>query len=312
MSSPAHDVVPQLATLVRAPPRGAGWIFEIKYDGYRALATKEGARVQLVSRKGLVFGGLEAVRSAVAALRCKSAVLDGELCALDAEGRPRFHLLQRALGARGSEIVYFVFDVLFLDGVDLRELPLTERKARLAALVRSTDRGVVRRVAASEREGRSFLEAVRSLGLEGLVAKRAARPYRGGRSLDWQKVKVEARQEMVVVGSTLPSGTRHGLGALLLGYYDADGVLRYAGKVGTGFDEATLDTLSRRLESMRVPTPPVSPAPRMRDARWVRPELVVEVRYGEWTADERLRHPVFLGVREDKRARDVVRERPAA
>ena len=302
---------PQLATLVKTPPRGAGWVFEIKYDGYRAIASKRGDAVELRSRKGLRFGGLDAIRERIATLDAHDVVLDGEICALDPEGRPRFEALQAALGAHEDAIVYFVFDVLSLDGEDLRERPLSERKKVLAKLVRSTTGGAVRRVVASSGDGGAFLEATRSLGLEGLVAKRADRPYRAGRSLDWQKVKTEARQEMMIVGFTPPSGTRRGLGALLLGVHEG-GQLRYAGKVGTGFDDATLGSLAKRLTAAIVAKSPVVDPPRMREARWVRPELVAEVRFSEWTRDGRLRHPVFVGLRADKRPGDVVRERPSA
>jgi bifunctional non-homologous end joining protein LigD len=304
------EVEAQLATLVREPPRGEGWLFEIKYDGYRALAIKEGDAVELRSRRGLRFGGLRAVRARLGALPCRSAIFDGELCALDARGRPRFEELQQALGGDDDRIVYFVFDVLTLDGEDLRGRTLVERKKVLARLVRTTETGCVRRVPAHGGSGAEFLEAARSLGLEGMIAKRGDRPYRAGRSLEWQKVKLDVHQELVVVGFTPPSGSRRGLGALLLGVYEKD-VLHYAGKVGTGFDEPTLDMLARRLSSAVVPKPPVVDPPRTRAATWVRPELVAEVRFAEWTRDGRLRHPVFMGLRPDKLPRDVVRERAA-
>jgi bifunctional non-homologous end joining protein LigD len=297
----------QLATLVRAPPTGEGWLFEIKYDGYRALARKRGETVELVSRRGLRYGGLGAIRARIASLRCSEATLDGELCALDDAGRPSFEALQSALSDDDAKLVYFVFDLLSVDDVDLRALPLVERKRRLGTLVRKTDAGPVRRVVASAGDGAAFLEAVRALGLEGLIAKRANAPYRPGRGLDWQKVKTEARQELVVVGFTPPAGTRTGFGALLLGVHDERG-LRYAGKVGTGFDETTLRTLLTRLRTSVVARPPIVDPPRMRGVTWVRPELVAEVRFSEWTRDGRLRHPVFLGLRPDKRAADVVRE----
>jgi bifunctional non-homologous end joining protein LigD len=298
---------PQLATLVREPPVGPGWVFEIKYDGYRALAIVNDGHAELRSRRGLRFGGLDAIRARLGSLRCHDIVLDGELCALDEEGRPRFEALQQALGRREHTIVYFVFDVLVLDGVDLRDEPLTERKKILARVLRTTDEGCVRRVAANRAEGARFLDAMREMGLEGLIAKRADGPYRAGRSLDWLKVKIDRRQELVVVGFTPPSGTRTGLGALLVGFYRA-GQLHYAGKVGTGFDEETLASLASRLSRSTVARSPVVDPPRMRDARWVRPELVAEVRFSEWTRDGRLRHPVFLGLRPDKQPREVVRE----
>jgi len=297
----------QLATLVDAPPEGADWIYEIKYDGYRALARKRGPAVELVSRRGLRYAGLEALRARIAALPHGELTLDGELCALDAGGKPRFEALQTALSGHHDAITYFVFDVLELDGVDLRDRPLRDRKRILAKLVPSTGKGQLRRVIASSGGGAAFLESTRALGLEGMVAKRMDRPYRAGRSLDWQKIKTHGQQELVVVGYTAPEGTRRGLGALLLGVHDG-GALRYAGRVGSGFDESTLVALSARLGALRVAAPTVIDPPRLQGATWVRPELVAEVRFGEWTRDGRLRHPVFLGLRRDKRASEVVRE----
>ncbi|MBN8611954.1 MAG: non-homologous end-joining DNA ligase [Deltaproteobacteria bacterium] len=298
----------QLAQLARVPPEGPRWLYEIKYDGYRALAHREGTRVELVSRSGLRYGGLEAIREAVRSLGPRVLTLDGELCALDDEGRPRFELLQRAITHEDTSIVYFVFDVLAIDDRDVRALPLSERKRALESLVPRTDGGPLRRVVSHVGDGAGFLEATRSLGLEGLVAKRIDRPYRTGRNDDWRKVKTHARQEAVVVGFTPPEGTRVGLGALLLGVHDRSGALRYAGKVGTGIDDATLGALAHALEPVVVPRAPVLDAPRMREARWVRPQLVVEVRFTEWTSDGRMRHPVFVGLRADKVPSDVVKE----
>jgi bifunctional non-homologous end joining protein LigD len=301
----------QLATLVDVPPRGEQWVFEIKYDGYRAIASKAGDAVEMTSRRGLRYAGFDAIKRRIARLKCHTAVLDGEVCALDERGRPRFEALQTALTRQDdAAFVYFVFDVLSLDDRDLRRLPLRERKKVLAKLIRTSDSGVVRRVVSQAGPGDRFLEAARALGLEGILAKRADRPYRAGRSLEWQKVKAVAQQELVIVGYTPPSGSRLGLGALLLGVHE-NGVLRYAGKVGTGLGQAMLHTLSQRLRALEVARAPLTDPPRIPGARWVRPELVAEVRFGEWTRDGRLRHPVFLGLRADKKARDVVRESPA-
>lgn len=299
----------QLATLVDTVPRGPGWLFEIKYDGWRALATKKGRDVVLRSRGGLPYAGLAAIRARIGALRCEEVVLDGELCGLDDAGRPRFEALQAALSSSDEgALVYFVFDVLSLDGQDLRPDVLATRKRVLERLVRTTDRGPLRRAPVHTADGTAFLEATRALELEGVVAKRADRPHRAGRSLEWQKIKTDGRAELVVVGFTPPSGSRRGFGALLLGAKDG-GALRYAGKVGAGLDERALASLHRQLERLEVDTPAVVDPPKMRGVHWTAPELVVEVRYSEWTRDGRLRHPVFLGLRTDKPARDVVRER---
>lgn len=309
MTGRAERFAPQLATLVQTPPEGARWSFEIKYDGYRALAEREGGLITLRSRNGLVFPEFSPIVRRLRAVRAEQLLVDGEICVLDGAGRPRFELLQAALSTRNDdEIVYFVFDLLVVDGEDLRERPLFERQARLAKLLRITDRGAVRRVVSHTGSGADFLEATRSLGLEGMIAKRSDRPYRSGRSRDWLKIKTEGRAELVVVGFTPPSGSRQGLGALLLGVHEG-GELRYAGKVGSGLDGSTLQTLTHRLQQMERTDPAVNDPPRMPRVRWVAPSIVVEVRFSNWTSDGRLRHPVFLGVRADKSAADVTRER---
>jgi len=268
--------------------------------------------VILRSRNGLVFPAFAPIVRRLRALGGESLGLDGELCVLDDEGRPRFELLQAALSERAWDcVVYFVFDLLLCDGVDWRGEPLAIRQARLGKLLRTTDRGPVRRVISHQGSGADFLEATRTLGLEGMIAKRMDRPYRSGRSRDWLKIKTEGRAELVVVGFTPPSANRQGFGALLLGVHDG-GELRYAGKVGSGFDGATLLALTAKLARLEVKAPPVVDPPRMREARWVKPSLVVELRFSEWTSEGRLRHPVFLGLRTDKPASKVTRERARA
>ncbi|UJR79999.1 non-homologous end-joining DNA ligase [Sandaracinus amylolyticus] len=303
------EVEAQLATLVDEPPEGDAWLHEIKFDGYRALAYLDHGDVRLVSRNGLSFNERFApVCAALARLPIERAILDGELCAIDEAGRTHFEALQQG-GRHG--LVYFVFDLLFEGDEDLRRLPLIERKERLARLLPETSRGMVRRAEHVRGDGASFLDAAAKLGLEGLIAKRVDRPYLAGRSLDWQKVKVQQREELVIVGFTPPKGARQRFGSLLLGTVDPerDGSLRYAGKVGTGFDTHTLEDLYERMVPLRVEEPPVIDPPREKGATWIRPELVAEVRYTEWTRDGKLRHPAFLGMREDKRASDVRRER---
>lgn len=312
---PGRDALPeieaQLATLVREPPEGDAWLHEIKYDGYRAIAYLDAEHVRLVSRNGLSFAErFGTICDALSELELPRAILDGEVCALDESGRPRFEALQRSMQEAPEALVYFVFDLLYLGDEDLRALPLAERKERLAQVLPETTRGRVRRAEYVRGGGASFLEAAERLGLEGLVAKRGDRPYRAGRSLDWQKIKVERREELVVVGFTPPKGARQRFGSLLLATYDprrGDG-LRYAGKVGTGFDTRALEELYERMLPLHVASPPVIDPPRMREATWIEPVLVAEVRYTEWTSDGKLRHPTFLGLREDKRAADVRRE----
>ncbi|MDQ3035300.1 MAG: non-homologous end-joining DNA ligase [Myxococcota bacterium] len=306
-------IEPQLATLVREPPEGDAWLHEIKYDGFRAIAYLDRGEVHLVSRNGLSFDDRFApVRIALSELPIERAIFDGEVCSLDESGRTKFEALQGAM-RDGTEhaLVYFVFDLLWYGNEDLRGLPLVERKERLARVITETGTGVVRRAEHVRGDGASFLDAAEKIGLEGLIAKRAVAPYRGGRSSGWQKVKVERREELVIIGFTPPKGSRQRFGALLLGIADREGSpLRYAGKVGTGFDVRTLEELHDRMLPLRTERAPVGDPPRERGAVWVRPELVAEIRYTEWTADGKLRHPTFLGLRIDKSAEDVRRERP--
>jgi bifunctional non-homologous end joining protein LigD len=305
----------ELATLVRSVPEGDDWVFEIKFDGYRALAYLDHGEVQLVSRNGLSFNDRFApIRERLARLPCKSAVIDGEVCSIDASGRTRFEALQGVERDRTqSELVLFAFDLLWLDGKDLRGESLLARKERLAKLIPGTASGVVRRSEHVVGDGPSFLEAARELGLEGIMAKRGSSPYRGGRSLDWQKIKVDRREELLIAGYTPPKGSRARFGALLLAIPDEkSGALRYAGKVGTGFDTRTLEDLFDAMAPLRVEHPPVVDPPRERGAVWVEPRLVAEIRYTEWTSDGKLRHPTFLGLREDKPPREVRRERPVS
>lgn len=312
-------IAPQLATLVKAPPPGPGWIHEPKLDGYRILARIERGRATLWSRNGNDWTTrMPTLARALEGLDLDGALLDGEVCALDPAGKSDFQLLQNTLGTgRESELVDYVFDALFLDGEDLRPLPLLERKARLRAALGPAARKPTARVRYTEHvEGRGeefFAEACR-LGLEGMIAKRADRPYRAGRGPEWVKVKCTGRQELVIGGYTAPGGSRSHLGALLVGV-PGDGGLVYAGKVGTGFTARSLADLEAVLAPLRREAPPFVDPPRGADARdvtWVEPRLVAEIEFTEMTRGGRLRHPVFRGLRQDKAAREVVRERPRA
>ncbi len=309
------------AKLVAAPPAGKGWLFEIKLDGVRALAIRESGKVRLVTRNAKevafrypeVLAGLEAVRGG-------DFVLDGEIVAFDADGRSRFELLQGRIhltgrdriaeAARQTPAFYYAFDVLFAEGHRLEEVPLAERKQVLARLLQSAPEPV-RYSDHVEGQGAAFFDLACGRGLEGVIGKRADAPYRGTRSGDWVKVKCLGQQEFVIGGFTPPQGGRTHLGALLLGVYAGDR-LEYVGKVGTGFTEETLADLRRRLKKLERATSPFADLPRERGVRWVSTELVAEVRFTEWTSDGRLRHPAFLGLREDKDPRACVRDLPAA
>ncbi len=310
MTLPAW-VAPQLATLVSGPPPGDGWVHEIKLDGYRILLRIERGRVKLLTRNRQDWTArFPTVAEAAAVLPVKEALLDGEIVALDRAGVSSFQALQQAdqLEA-GRSLVYVAFDLLFLDGRDVRPLPLVERKTLLARLLKRR-RGRLRYSEHFDTPGQRVFDRACRLGLEGIIAKQRSASYRSGRGSAWLKVKCVARQELVIGGYTDPDGARAEFGSLLLGVHDRDGHLVYAGRVGTGFDQTTLERLGarlRKLERRDSPFAPHGPRPPAR-AHWVRPELVAEVAFTEWTRDGLLRHPAFQGLREDKPASRIVRE----
>ncbi len=307
---------PQLATLVADAPDGDGWLHEIKYDGYRIGCIVRRGRAQLISRNGNDWSErFAAVTAAAAALPVKSALLDGEVAAVLPSGVTSFQALQNALGARGKNLVYFAFDLHELDGEDLRRRPLEERKAALRDVIERAGADAIIRYSdhVVGKGARFFAEACKA-GLEGIVAKRRSEPHRAGRTTGWLKIKCVVRQELVIGGFTEPEGTRAGLGALLLGAYDDGGALSYAGKVGTGFTQKTATELRARLDEIERDDCPFEPRPEARllgkKVHWVEPTLVAEVAFAEWTDDGRIRHPSFQGLREDRAAGEVRRERP--
>jgi bifunctional non-homologous end joining protein LigD len=309
----------QLASLVSEPPRGDGWVYETKYDGYRIVARVNAASVALATRNGKDFSAR--APSVVTALRALnvSAVLDGELVspargtASRAGKAGDFQSLQNSLReGRTAQLVYFVFDLLWCDGEDLRSRPLVERKRALKQLLRGNADKHLRLGEHLKGEGEVIFKHACRLGMEGVIAKRADAAYAPGRSKSWLKIKCMGREELVIVGYTPPSGARSVLGALILATRER-GKLRYAGKVGTGFTRTSLLDLGKRLKALRRDSCAITPAPRgpeLRGAVWVEPELVAEISFTEWTTDGRLRHPSFQGLREDKPARSVKRERP--
>jgi bifunctional non-homologous end joining protein LigD len=302
-------VKPQLATLVTDVPTSGDWVYELKYDGYRALAWLDHGRVRLSSRSGKEWtGSFPAIEDALSRLRATTAVFDGEIAFVEDDGRTDFQKLVAVLGspARQQRLVFFVFDLLYYDGVDLRSSTLRERKELLRTIL-AGEGPPLKLGDHLDGNGEALYEHACKAGLEGILAKRADRPYREGRAPEWVKVKCQKRQELVIAGFTPPKGSRSGLGALLLAVREKGG-FRYAGKVGTGFSQASLAELRERLAPLAVDAPAAQGAPTIKGATWVKPELVCQVRFTEWTRDGRLRHPAFEGLRVDKPARVVHRE----
>jgi len=308
-------VEPMLATLTEERFSDPAWIFERKLDGERCLAFRSGGDVRLLSRNRKPLNDhYPEVADALARQRGHDLVLDGEVVAL-VHGETSFSRLEhrievadpRRARQSGISVTYFIFDVVHLDGFDLTALPLRDRKAVLRGSVAFG--GPVRYTPHRNAEGEAYYRHACRHGWEGVIAKLADGPYVHRRSTNWLKFKCQQGQELVVGGFTDPRRSRRGFGALLVGYYRGEELV-YAGKVGSGFDAQTLAELRARMDALAEPRPPFAGTGLPRDAHWVRPELVCEVRFSEWTPDGRLRHPTFLGLREDKDAREVVREEP--
>ena len=320
---PHPDYAPQLATLVKEAPSGDGWLHEIKYDGYRIGCRIRGGRVTLISRNGKDWtGAFPEIAAAAATLPTKDAIIDGEVAIVLPDGRTSFQMLQNAASGEVSSrtLTYFVFDLLRLDGERLTAKPLVERKARLRELVGRRKTGRIRYADHVEGNGRAFFEQACQLGLEGIISKRATDAYRPGRHGEWVKTKCSLEQEFVIGGFTDPEGVRAGIGALLIGYYEPPsrsarrraGRLVFCGKVGTGFTQKGALELRKRLASIAQKSCPFAspPAgPLGRNAHWVKPQLVCQVEFTEWTGDGKIRHPAFKGLRSDKNPKAVQRER---
>ena len=305
-------ISPMLATLVKPPEhyrtsRPGDWQYERKLDGLRCVAVRNGDRVDLFSRNELSFNArFPEVAAALAALPVTRLVVDGELVVFDGD-QTSFSLLQSS--PHPAHLTYGLFDMLHVDGHDTTRLALTERQALLAAAI-GDGHAPLSLVKPLEGGPAELLDRACAAGWEGLVAKRVTSTYHSGRSPDWIKLKCTASQELVIGGWTDPNRSRVGLGALLVGYYDDDHRLRYAGKVGTGFTNELLRSLHADLLAREVSDSPFADTVRQKGAHWVRPEMVAEVAFTEWTGDGRLRHPSFQGLRPDKDAGDVRRETP--
>jgi DNA ligase D-like protein (predicted ligase) len=318
---PPKFIAPQLTLPVPKPPTGDEWGHELKFDGYRLHARIMGNDVRLLTRTGLNWTDkYRDIASALSELRLKSAYIDGELCALRADGTSSFADLQAASDRKtSSNLTYLAFDLLFIDGNDLRATPLRERKARLSIVLAKLPPRI-QYVDHIVGDGTRFHALACQHHAEGIVCKRLDAPYRSGDRGLWRKVRCVNEEEFVIVGFSKPQGSRQYLGSLLLGYYTKDGRLIYAGRAGTGMDDKTLKKLHGVLKPLEIKTMSLNePPPRetrfgsplkLSEVTWVKPEVVAQVRYLTWTVDGLMRQVVFLGLREDKPANEVVRVQP--
>jgi DNA ligase D-like protein (predicted ligase) len=314
-------IPPQLSQLVKAPPEGDGWAHELKYDGYRIHARLAGREVKLLTRTGLDWTGrYQTTAKALAGIGLRATYLDGELCAVRPDGTTSFAELQEATDTRTTHnLIYFVFDLLFVNGKDLMPAPLLDRKGRLQALLKDGPT-FIQYSAHHIGDGKRVLDAACGAKAEGIISKRVDAPYVPGNRGIWRKSKCVSREEFVIVGYSEPEGSRPYFGALLLGYYDDDGRLLYAGRAGTGFSDVELRRVFELLQPLHISKMPLDvPPPRttrfgspliLSRVHWVRPELVCEVTFLTWTADGLLRQVSYQGIRADKPAKDVRRQRP--
>jgi bifunctional non-homologous end joining protein LigD len=303
---------PMLATLIDAPFDDDAWLFEIKWDGFRALCTVDAeGEVALTSRNGKAFlPQFPALAGIAASFSDTPVIVDGEIVALDAEGKSSFQALQNRLGKSPPAVTFIAFDVLYAEGKDLRGEPLETRKEVLERIVKKGMDVVYSAHVVGE--GKHLFEAAEARGLEGIIGKRRDSTYAERRTRDWVKIKAQHTQECVIVGWTEPGGARHDFGSLILATYEK-GALRYAGNVGTGFTRESLGTLMKKMQKLALDTCPLAARPRTRTrAHWVKPSLVAQIRFTEWTNDGSMRHPAFLGLRDDKKPEECSRERPRA
>lgn len=302
-------IQPMLATLTESAFDGDEWIFETKWDGFRMMAEVTNGAVTLYSRNGTaVTDRYTSVAESLKRIPI-NCVLDGELVALDKEGRSRFQLLQNAL-RREATLRYYVFDCLFVDGKDIRNLPLLDRKKILKKLLPSS--GPIRLSEYEKHDGIRLFQEAKKRGEEGIIAKRTDSVYQSGaRSDDWLKIKAVHEEEAVIIGFTEPRKSRQYFGSLILAVRERD-KWRYVGNVGTGFDTRTLRSLYEKLQPLESDKPIAQKTKYDRTATWVQPKLVAEVKFTEWTSENEMRHPVFLGLREDKKPEEVIREKSVA
>lgn len=294
-----------LAKLIKEPFDEKGWLFEIKWDGYRAFGIKTKRGCDLLSRSKKSFRNIYPTIIEALQKIPGTFILDGEIVILDRFGRSHFQKLQNYQKTGKGTPYFYVFDLLVINDKDVRKLPLTERKKRVKSLLKGSK--TIRYSPHVLERGKALFKKAEKKGLEGIIAKKADSPYLAGRSSKWLKIKTTGRQEVVIGGFTQPKGSRKALGALLIGVYKG-GKLHYAGKVGGGFTHERLKEVRKKLQPLIQEKCPFMSVPKVAKATWVRPKLVSEVEFTEWTSDGKLRHPIFKGLRGDKPAKKVVRE----
>lgn len=321
-----REIHPMLATLVEEPFDDPQWLYEVKWDGYRSVAFIHEGKARMVSRnQNDLTGEFPEIAHALQSLPVENAILDGEVVALDEEGRPSFSLMQQRTGMtqpgartsrnRAVPIVYYAFDLLHLDGYNLMAAELEQRKELLNQIIPS-DKGFVRYSDHYPEHGTQLYAAARDKGLEGIVAKLRTSPYAQKRSRDWLKIKITRRQECVIAGYTDPKGSRENFGSIVLGLYDQNGKLVHVGNAGSGFTEGTHAALWKRLKELKTDTNPFGEKiESTRKPHWVKPELVAEIKFSEWTHEAerggfKMRAPIFQGLRFDKKPRECVFEFP--
>lgn len=302
---------PMLATLVDDPFSDPNWIFETKWDGFRSVCFIRNGEARFVSRNQIeMTPQYPELHDVPKQINARQAILDGEIVALDKDGMPRFQLLQNKLRIRSgsyvhaskAQIVYFVFDLLYLDGYDLMNCSVVERKAKLAEILNPSN--FIKLSEHIEADGEEFFRHIEKFHLEGMIAKRAASKYVQKRTTDWLKVKTVMRSEVVIGGYTQPRGTRSYFGSLVCGLY-RDRKLHYVAHVGGGFNERLLESIYKLMQPLKTDKSPFVDAPKTNEpVQWLKPKLVAEVKFSEWTADNRLRQPIFIGLREDKKPTD--------
>ncbi|MFZ0293796.1 MAG: non-homologous end-joining DNA ligase [Candidatus Sulfotelmatobacter sp.] len=318
------EIHPMLATSIAEAFDGADWLFEIKWDGYRAVAFIENGKVRLVSRnQNELTQRYPELKDLPKFVKAKSAILDGEVVALDEQGRPSFSLMQQRTGFRPGgrrgvsnadvPVLYYAFDLLYLDGYDWRKVPLEERKKKLASILVTGDS--LRYSDHYQKEGKALFEVAKQKGLEGILAKKRECPYQERRSSDWLKIKIRHRTECVIGGYTEPEGSRAHFGSIVLGLYDEQGRLIHVGQAGSGFNQKSLDEIWKMLQKREAKQKPFyGEVEALRKVFWVKPDLVAEIEYAEWTegasggSGPKLRAPVFLGLRDDKDPKECLLE----